>query len=59
MISEENQLRLQSLISHRIKIAVTEYPPDYTAAKENMLKILDDLIYTRTAELNKTVDTLI
>jgi hypothetical protein len=52
-IKTENQLRLQSLISHRIKIAITEYPPEYTASRENMLKILDGLIYERTMELQK------
>lgn len=43
----ENQLRLGSLITHRNKILTTIYPDDYTAAKENVLKILDGVIEDR------------
>jgi len=53
-IKTKNQLRLQSLINHRIKIKNTDYNPSCFAIKESVLKILDGLIKKRTKILNKT-----
>ena len=50
---KETQLRLASLINHRIKISKKKYPPEHTACKESSLKILDTLIAQRTTELRK------
>ena len=52
-IKLKNQLRLGSLITHKVKILTTTYPDSYTAAKENILKVLDEVIEHRTEELCK------
>ncbi len=52
---KENQLRLQTLINHRIRISNTDYHPSYYGMKKIVLKVIDEKIEKRTLELRKIV----
>ena len=55
---KENQLRLQTLINHRIRISNTDYDYSYYAMKESVLRALDEKIEKRTLELRKQLDNV-
>lgn len=50
---KESQLRLQTLINHRIRISNTDYRPSYYGMKKIVLKVIDEKIEKRTLELRK------